>query len=91
VSIVSATIYRRRAEEYRTLAAKVSDDQQRHGLMSVCALLESLADAATEQPDHNQKTRQIDASVRGVALIETARRAVVSQSRLAAANAEKSE
>jgi hypothetical protein len=43
VRIVSADACRRRANEYRALAAKASDEKQRNGLLSVCELLEHLA------------------------------------------------
>jgi hypothetical protein len=40
----AADTYRRRADEYRLLAAKASDEKERDGLLSVCALLEFLAE-----------------------------------------------
>ena len=43
MSAIAADIYRRRAGEYRTLAARVSAEKKREGLLSVCELLEYLA------------------------------------------------
>jgi hypothetical protein len=43
MGLASAESFRRRANEYRALAAKASDDKERDGLLSVCELLEHLA------------------------------------------------
>jgi hypothetical protein len=43
MGVVSADACRRRAEEYRVLAAQASDKKERDGLLSVCELLEHLA------------------------------------------------
>ena len=43
MGIVSAESCRRRADEYRVLAAQASDESKRAGLLSVCELLEHLA------------------------------------------------
>jgi hypothetical protein len=51
MGVVPADTYRRRADQYRQLAAKASDEKERDGLLSVCALLELLAgnDGRAEQ------------------------------------------
>jgi hypothetical protein len=43
VRIVPADTYRRRADKYRALAAKASDEKERDGLLAVSELLEHLA------------------------------------------------
>ena len=43
MGFVSADACRRRADEYRVLAAKASDEKKRDGLLLVCELLEHLA------------------------------------------------
>jgi hypothetical protein len=43
MSALAADLYRRRAGEYRTLAARASAENKRDGLLSVCELLEHLA------------------------------------------------
>ena len=53
MSAIAADIYRRRAGEYRTLAARVSAEKKREGLLSVCELLEYLA--RNEEADHSRQ------------------------------------
>jgi hypothetical protein len=43
MAVVPADTYRRRADEYRALAAKASDENERDGLLAVSELLEHLA------------------------------------------------
>jgi hypothetical protein len=43
MGFVSADACRRRADEYRVLAAKASGEKKRDGLLLVCELLEHLA------------------------------------------------
>ena len=50
--VVSADACRRRADEYRVLAAQASNEKERDGLLSVCELLEHLA--RIEEPDQSR-------------------------------------
>lgn len=43
MGLISADACRRRAGEYRALAAQASNEKERDGLSSVCELLEHLA------------------------------------------------
>jgi hypothetical protein len=52
MGIVSPAACRRRADEYRVLAAKTSDEKERDGLLSICELLEHLA-----QIEESKQTR----------------------------------
>jgi hypothetical protein len=53
VGVVSADAYRRRADEYRALAAKASNEKERDGLLSVCELLEHLARQKLKESDRS--------------------------------------
>jgi hypothetical protein len=56
MSAIAADLYRRRAGEYRTLAARTSAEKQRDGLLSVCELLEHLArnEEADRKKQHDE-------------------------------------
>jgi hypothetical protein len=49
--------YRRRANEYRALAAKATDNKEREGLLSVATLLETLAQNEVEREEALQKSK----------------------------------
>jgi hypothetical protein len=58
MGIVSAAAYRRRADDYRALAGKVSDEKKRDGLLSVCELLEHLARRELMESDRGWEADQ---------------------------------
>lgn len=49
--------YRRRADEYRTLAAKAANQKEREGLLSVATLLETLGQSEAERHEAQQQPR----------------------------------
>ena len=53
----SSVDYRRRADEYRALAAKAADDKEREGLLSVAMLLETLAQSEGEREEAQQEPK----------------------------------
>jgi hypothetical protein len=51
----SSANYRRRADEYRALAAKVADAKERQGLLSLATLLDTLAENEAEREEGRQQ------------------------------------
>jgi hypothetical protein len=53
----SSANYRRRADEYRALAAKAADKKERDGLLAVATLLETLAQNEVEREEARQQPK----------------------------------